>query len=450
MTPHSRRRVLRWLGVSLALPMLETATGRRSAYANPETTPPANGGSMLASKKKFIGCFFPDGAAGMINGDAGDWTYEGALSVLRERGLEQNVVLARGFRAQHDYDIHWVATAAFLSCNEVGSYDFAEGHVRAGERCGKTFDQYVADLEQTQIRSLHAGWHTVPGWDAGHDSQISIRYVNSVAWRDEHGPIQNTLDPRAMFTQVFGDGTSVADPHIQYLLKRKKSVLDGVIGHLKSFRTSISISDRPKMDAYEGGIREVENELSARMQANTCNAGPAANDPGSTYLTNFRTMQKIIVRAMQCNLTRAATIMYHEGIGDNSIDLNAPMAQHSYAHGDQEKLRVCTRLQVGLWAELLADLKSVGALEDTVVVLGSNMSDGKSHDPRNVPLMLASAGSELKEGQEIFGSTDFATEANQRNFADLYMDLFPLFGISKTEFGEGKYKSTGRASGILR
>ena len=435
---HSRRRVLRWLGISLAMPMLESTLGGNDARAN---GPP--------SKKRFIGCFFPSGVADMVNGANGDWTYAGALKVLADKGLKDNILVTRGFRAQHKYDIHWDATAGFLSCNEVGSWKITAPDIHAGERCGKTFDQYVADLEQTRVRSLHAGWHTVPGWDEGHDSTVSIRYVNSISWKDDRGPIQNNQNPQDMFTQVFGDGTSVADPHIQYLLNRRKSVLDGVVGELKSFRSTISSADRPKMDAYETGIREVEAELTAKMQANTCTSESAATADPSHYQASLRSMQKIIVRAMQCNVSRAATVMYHEGIGDNSIDGSAPQAQHTYAHGDWEMLKICNRIQVGLWAELLTDLKATGLLEETVVLLGSNMSDGKQHDARNVPLLIASAGPELKLGQEVSVSSDPSDEKKCRNMADMYMDLFPLFGIAKSSFGEGEFGSTGRPSTLL-
>jgi len=436
---QSRRRVLRWLGISLALPLLESAGGRSVARAAP-----------VAPKKRFIGCFFPSGAADMLDGASGDWVFDGALQALVNRGLKDNVAVVRGFRANNEYDVHWSGTAAFLSGNNVGSYQMAATDPKKGERCGKSFDQYVADLEATRVRSLHAGWSSLNGWDEGHDAAISIRYVNSIAWRDDRGPIQNTQNPREMFTQVFGDGTSVSDPHIQYLLNRRKSVLDGVRGELRTFRTAISAADRPKMDAYESGIREVENELTAQMETNTCVGDPQISDGSTTYVSNLRAMQKIIVRAFQCNVTRAATVMYHEGIGDNSVDPAAPLAQHAYAHGDWERLKICNRLQVGLWSELLTDLKAVGLLEETVVVLGSNMSDGKLHDPRNIPLLVASAGPELRLGQEVFGTRETKNEDLNRNIADLWMDLFPLFGIDQASFGEGRYKNTGLPSNILK
>jgi hypothetical protein len=433
----TRRDAFRWLGISIALPMLESTGGFQ--LANAQSAP---------KKKRFIGCFFPSGAA-MPDANPGDWTLTGALQPLVQHGVQGNVLITRGFRAVNHDDVHWTGTAAFLSCNEVGFFEIAAPNRRAGERCGKSFDQYVADLESTKIRSLHGGWNTVPGWDEGHDSHMSIQYVNCIAWRDERTPIQNTKNPQEMFTRVFGDGTAIADPRIQYLLHRRKSILDGVRGQLGAFRNTLPAADRLKMDAYETGIREVETELTASLQTNTCNgAGVIAEDPAA-YMKNMRTMQKTIVKAFQCNATRAATLMYHEGIGDNSIHSTIPNKQHDNAHNNWDELKKINRLQMGLWGELIKDLRDNGLLQETVLVLGSNMSDGRSHNAANAPYLLASAGPELKIGQEVIGTPTLTDERSNRSIADIYMDLFPLYGITRTEFGEGKDKSTGVPSGIL-
>ena len=438
MSKLPRREVFRWLGVSLALPTLLSTTLPTRAGA--QTPPP---------KKRFVGCFFPSGAA-MPGAANGDWTFEGALEPVARRGLRQNVALVRGYRAVMHGDVHWTGTAAFLSCNEVGVYTYAPPHPRAGERCGKSFDQYVADLENTKVRSLHGGWNTVPGWDESHDSQMSIRYVNSIAWRGEREPIQNTFDPQQMFVRVFGDGTSQADPQIKYLLSRRKSVLDGLHKQLGAYSRTLPPEDRTKVESYATGVREVETELSASLDmAASCERVEVHVEDPSVYLSRMRTMQKIIARAFQCNTTRAATLMYHEGIGDNAVHASVTSKQHDCAHNDWEKLKVINRLQMDLFAEFLLELKATGVLDETLVVLGSNMSDGRGHNAANIPFLVASEGPELRLGQEVIGTPDVTAYAQNRVLADIYVDLFKLYGINRPQFGEAKDRSTGKASGIL-
>ena len=63
----SRRRVLQSMGVCITLPLLESALPKKLAHAQ-----------GAASKKRFIGCFFPSGAP-MPTAANGDWGYAGTL-----------------------------------------------------------------------------------------------------------------------------------------------------------------------------------------------------------------------------------------------------------------------------------------------------------------------------------------------------------------------------------
>lgn len=426
----TRRDVLRWGGVAMALPLLPSMAPRTAKAA------------MAPSKSRFIGAFFPSGA-GMPDAAHGDWAFDGALRPLIDKGVAENVAVLRGFRAVEDVDVHWSGTASFMSCNTLGRVG------GLGQRCGKTFDQYVADLQSTKLRSLHAGWGYVPGWDEGHDSVVSIQYVNSIAWRDATNPIANTRDPQQLFTRVFGDGTTIADPHIAYLLDRKESILDGVIDQLNRFRASLPRDELAKMDAYESGIRDVERELAAKREANICHGENANDDDPEEYIRTLRTMQRIIVRAFECDAARSATVMYHEGIGDSLLGTVNALRQHDCAHNNWNELRQINRVQVALWADLIADLKASSLLEDTVLILGSNMSDGRSHNSANIPMLVASAGDQLRLGEEIVATPNYLNRAQNRNLSDVYVDLFKLYGVDMPSFGEGEWRSTGQASGVL-
>ncbi|MBP9113673.1 MAG: DUF1552 domain-containing protein, partial [Polyangiaceae bacterium] len=312
------------------------------------------------------------------------------------------------------------------------------------------FDQFIADLSPTsRIRSLHAGYSQLAGWDDGHDKMGSINYVNSIAWKDATNPISNTNDPMQMFTRVFGAGGSVDNAQAQYLLKRRKSILDGVLDQYKNHRATLSSSDQSKLDAYAQSIREVEGDLSNALKGTTC-VRPPADTSVEAYQRNFRTMHKIIIAAMQCDLTRSATIMYNDGIGPNNPVTNIPAQQHDSAHNNWANLIQINQVQVRLWGELIAGLKAANLLSETVTILGSNMSDGRTHNSANIPLLVASqnVGSEMKLGQEIMG-TPAITDVNQnRNMSDLFVDLFKLYGVTRS-FGDGAYASTGNPSGIL-
>ncbi len=439
----TRRTVLRSLGICIALPLLESALPIRAARAQ-----------AIPSKKRFIGCFFGSGAP-MPGAATGDWGYAGnqggALKPLADQGVAANVSVMRGFRAVSNFDVHWSGTAGFLSSVPVGLTNAANPTDDPNyQRCAKSFDQYIADLDpMARVRSLHAGYSQLAGWDQGHDSAGSINYVNSIAWRDAENPISNITDAQQMFTQVFGSGDVVADPRVAYLIRRRKSILDGVLEQYKSHKTMLSPGDAQKLESYAQSIREMELELARAAEGTSCSA-PDADASGEAYFRNFRTMQKIIIAAMRCDMTRSATIMYNDGIGPNRPIASPAAEQHGSAHGNWDDLVRINQAQVGLWGELIGGLKEAGLLGETVTVLGSNMSDGGTHNPANIPLLVASenVNNELKLGQEVLGAANPSVHAENRNLADLYVDLFKLYGIERT-FGAEDYASTGRASGIL-
>jgi hypothetical protein len=444
MSVLTRRRVLQSLGVCIALPLLESADPEKFARA-----------AGAVTKKRFIGCFFGSGAP-MPGAANGDWGYAGArggaLKPLMDLGVAANVAVMRGFRAVANFDVHWSGTAGFLSSEAVGTTGAANPTSDPNyQKCAKTFDQFIADIETTtRIRSLHAGYSQLRGWDDGHDRAGSINYVNSIAWRDATNPISNTNDPMQMFTRVFGTGDAKANAQAVYLLKRRQSILDGVLDQYKHHRSTLSTGDQSKLDAYAQSIREVEGEIASAAQGTSC-ARPAADTSGDGYLKNFRTMHKIIIAAMQCGLTRAATIMYNDGIGPNRPTGAVAAEQHDSAHNNWGNLIQINQIQVGLWGELIAGLKAANILGETVTVLGSNMSDGRTHNSANIPLLVASqnVAGEMKLGQDVMGTADVTNANANRNLSDLWVDLFKLYGVNKPTFGAGGYASSGKPTGIL-
>lgn len=442
----SRRQVLKGLGFSIALPLIEPVLER-------EALAQVAGG---AKKKRFIGCFFGSGAP-MPGGANGDWAFEGGqyggcFGPLAELGVRENVAIMRGFRAVPNFDVHWSGTASFLSSVPVGT---GNGPADPNyQKCAKSFDQYIGELDATaRIRSLHAGYSQLSGWDEGHDRVGSINYVNSIAWRDATTPIGNTNNIGQLFTRVFGDGGSVMNTQAIYLLKQRKSILDGVLEQYKSHAATLSTADKARLEAYATSIREVEGEIANQALGTTCTR-PEQDGSGEGYLRHFRTIHKIVIAAMQCNLTRAATIMYNDGIGPNNPVSNPAAQQHDSAHNNWGTLVQLNRIQIRLWGELIAGLKAANLLGETVTVIGSNMSDGRTHNPTNIPLLVASqnVANEMKLGQEVYGTPAASLNnlAQNRNLADLHVDLFKLYGIDMNKkFGGGEFMSTGNPSGIL-
>ena len=93
----------------------------------------------------------------------------------------------------------------------------------------------------------------------------------------------------------------------------------------------------------------------------------------------------------------------------------------------------------GLLADLLTQIESVGALSSTLVLYGSDMSDGDLHATENLPVALCGTGSDLRFGQVVGDSSQ------RRPLSDLHLDVLHLLGASSvTSWGSGQMASSGQ------
>jgi hypothetical protein len=310
----------------------------------------------------------------------------------------------------------------------------------------------VADRFPGSIRSLEIGgiyYHVHPLSD---HPGYSNDYLNRISWQAPdkfRSPIPN---PAQLFAKLFG-GQEGSAAQIAYLHARKQSVLDQLHKDATRLSRRLPESYRPVLSSYLDTVREVETGLANGGFTCTPNLTQPTqdfSDPNRNYVLRFQLMHQMVVLAMQCGLTSAATIMYGPGVSEQltfAESIGPGNGHHAVAHhqGSQasiERLKAANRVQVGLLADLLEKLKAANLLAETVVLYGSDMSDGNTHYTENLPMLLCGAGSDLRFGQEIIPAT-------RRPLSDLHMEIFGLLGMTdRTAFGSGECRSTGQALGI--
>lgn len=428
----SRRTVLKWLGVNLALPLVAP----HLAHAQGAPT-----------RRRFIAGYVPNGAA-MPMGADGNWTFSGALQPLVAKGLQQNAMIVRKlFNGFPGHDPHWQNCAGFLSCEPMVLGDPGVA------RCGKTLDQIVAETYPTSIRSLELGgiyYHVHPLND---HPGYSNDYLNRISWQAPdkfRTPIPN---PAQLFNKLFG-GQEGSAAQIAYLHARKKSVLDQLHKDATRLSSRLPESYRPVLTSYLETVREVETGLNQGGFTCTPTLTQPTQDfsnPNVNYVLRFQLMHQMLVLAMQCGLTNAATIMYGPGVSEAltfAEQLGSGNGHHAVAHhggngASISRLEQMNRVQAGLLADLLEKLKAANLLDGTLVLYGSDMSDGNTHYTENLPMVLCGAGSDLKFGQEIVPAT-------RRPLSDLHLEIFRLLGVPGiSTFGSGAMRSTGQPLGLV-
>lgn len=433
MFDSDRRRVLQWMGLRLALPLLASAV-------------PSQTSAAPAPRKRFIAVYFPNGSY-MPKGVNGSWTFAEALSPLQ--AFRQNVIVVRGLRnGFKGIDPHWQNCTGFLSCApiELGDPGVA--------RCAKSLDQYVADEFPSPLRSLEIGgiyYHKHPLND---HPGYSHDYLNKISWQSADKPRSPVGDPARLFEQLFSGGDPAGAKRIKFLHARNQSILDQLHKDAARLGGRLPEGYRPVLESYMESVRELELQLSGPNV--TCAEVPPKptadfSQPNVNYEQRFRLMHSMIAMAMQCGLTNVASIMYGPSVSAQlsfPAELGKGANHHSCAHngGTQaeiDRLKAMNRLQTGLLADLLKKLQDAKLLHETLVMYGSDMSDGNAHLTTNLPMLLCGEGTDLKFGQEV-GSPEQA-----RPLSDLHVDVASLLGLtSLTSFGANECLSTGQPLGL--
>ena len=420
-----RRSFLRVLGGGLTLPLLSNLI-------------PSVGRAQGSARSRFIGVFFPNGAH-MPSSVDGNWNFDEALAPLVAAGHRENTMIIRGLHnGIPGIDPHWQNCAGFLSCRRIVLGDAAVA------RCGKSLDQVIADHNPTAMRSLEVGapyYHVHPLND---HPGYSNDYLNRISWQTDDTFRSPIGDPRQMFDKIFGFIEGDAE-QVRHLHAKRRSILDFVHRDAARLSSELPAAYRPVLETYMNTVREVEQQLDAADMSCEPNEPRPARDFANAqenYIERYELMNRMVVLAMQCGIVNASTFMY----GPSSSDLQCAEVlgggpgHHGCAHNRGEgplidRLRGMNRVHTGLLAHLLTELKAANLIDSTLVMYGSDMSDGDQHTTENIPTLLCGAGADLSFGREVSGG--------RRPMSDLHVDILNLLGVPGiTEWGDEGIAST--------
>jgi hypothetical protein len=175
------------------------------------------------------------------------------------------------------------------------------------------------------------------------------------------------------------------------------------------------------------------------------------NDQPASHAEHVRLMLDMIATAFQSDTTRVSTFMFGNAVSGISFRFldSVTSGHHEVSHhgNDSEKLRqyyLITRWHVEQYAYLLGKLKAMKegdstVLDNSMILFGSALSDGNSHNPHKMPLVLAGgAGGRIDTGQYLVCGEDAPA-------ANLYVSMLDAFGAPVERFAD----STGHLPGLL-
>ena len=445
-TSISRRAVIRGLGISLAVPFMDSLQ-RVSAVAST--------GAASSAPLRMAFLFVPNGA------HMQDWTptTEGfgfqlpyilqPLDSVRDEVLVMTGLTHDKGRANGDGPGDHARSA---SCFLTGS----QARKTSGEniRAGISVDQLAAQQigQATRFASLELGCER--GRSAGNcDSGYSCAYSSSISWGGESTPMGKEVDPRLVFERLFSNGksseVSVSQARRETL---NKSILDFVAEDAKQLHRRLARADQRKLDEYLNGVREIERRIE-RSEADSIgsyrvNHKRPAGIP-SKYEEHIRLLCDMMVLAFQTDSTRISTFMLaDEGSNRSYRDIGVPDGHHDLSHhgGDPKKhakIREINRFHVTQLAYLLERLRSIPEgegtlLDNCMIVYGAGISDGNRHNKEHLPVLLAG------RGQGTIDTGRHVRYEEETPMCNLFLSMLDRLHVSADFIGD----STGRLPGL--
>ncbi len=317
-------------------------------------------------------------------------------------------------------------------------------------KAGVSVDQIAADKigDQTKLPSLELSCDH--GQRAGScDSGYSCAYQFNISWKSDTMPMSPEVDPRLAFERLFGaaDDASTKEARAKRDLYNK-SVLDYVLDDAQSLSRTLGSTDQHKLDEYLSAVRDLERRIEA-SEKYVIELPPEQRQLKMLADYNFdahaKLMMDIMALAFQTDATRVSTfILGHDGSNRPYPQANISEGHHDLSHHRNDpdkltKLAIINRYHMEQYAYLLGKLKSVkegeGTLLDNCMVLyGGGLSDGNSHSPENVPVILAGkGGGAIAAGQHI--RLDKLTP-----LTNLYRSMLDVMGAPTEKLGDSNGK----------
>ncbi len=417
----NRRFFLRSTGISMALPFLESLTGRVSAKATAASSP-----MRMVCIGNLLG-FYPPAFFPTKTG--ADYDLPDSVQALKPHQKDFTLYsgLDHGVKGGH------FAMSSFLSgVRTADAKGMPEGNITLDQRAAETLGG------ATRFPTLALG------------SESGIHGGCLMSWTRSGTRVPPISTPRELFRKLFvSDGSADIAASLDRL-DMKGSILDAVQGDAKSLQRQLVQRDKEKLDEYFTSVRDVEKQIELRRKwAHVPKPEAKIDEPNNKdFVSDLPVMYDLIALALQTDSTRIATLEIGGDFEAAAFGLNG--GYHGLSHHGQREdaikgLIKMERYQVEQFARFLEKLKSIqdggGTLLDhSMVLFGSGMGNANSHQNTNLPIILAGGG--IKHGEHKAYPVN---GLGKQPLCNLYLSMLQRFGAEVDAFGT----STGTLSGLL-
>ena len=421
----SRRTLLRGLGVSMALPWMEsipvwgdeiTSTAQSSSEA-PVRVAVLFSGNGYHSKEWWT------------KGEGKAMELGQVLSPLTD--FREKLLFVQGL-----YNVE--ATKGNIHSSQTGNLLSGAPLASGGDiKSGTSFDQLLAQTygRGTKVPSL------VLGCEAANPSvhkNYSMLYSSHISWSSATTPTPLELYPALAFDRLFKDGAEKGD----------KSVLDAVLEDAGDIRRQISTSDQRKLDEYLDSVRDVEQRIDQagkkgelqgwRPTLDKPNIERPADGIPQNIADHMRLMCDILVLGFQTDTTRVSTLK----LNNDHSSLRFPhlgvdyMIHHLLSHSDGAdwlKVNQFFVEQLGYIARKLDGIQEGDRtlLDNSMLMMCSSMMTGGHNNDQLPVVIVGKGGGRIETGRSL----NYRDQPN-RQMCRLYMSLMDKMNVRPKTFGD--------------
>lgn len=281
---------------------------------------------------------------------------------------------------------------------------------------------------------------------------LSLMNGRGISYSRNGVEIPSDSHPSKLFAKLFLDAKPAEKQRQIQRLKDGQSILDGVLDKAKAMQQRLGPRDRDRLDQYFTAVRATEDRLvkaeewEQRPKPRVETKPPEDVNNGADVIARVKLMFDMIHLALKTDSTRVITL-YNPGI--NAVPPIAGVTQdyHNLSHHGQDaerlaQLKIVELEQMRAFAEFLGKMRGSpeldgNLLDHTMVLLGSDLGNGSSHDNRNLPVILAGGG--FRHGQHLAFD-----QANNYPLPNLFVSLLQQLGLEIDRFAS----STGTMTGL--
>lgn len=405
-----RRTLLKQAGVALGLPLLDAMS-------------PAFGASAPARPKRFVGVSLTLGLHNpyLVPKNSGPGyspsPYLKSLQDIRDKFTVISGSSHPGVKGGH------TAEASIFSACPAGRNSRTRNTI--------SLDQYMAK---------HLGDETrFPSLVLNTSSQRSPSY-------SESGTMIPAIDDAGkLFRALFTEDSPQARQRQREVARGGRSIMDIVRAETKELERQVGPGDRRKLDEWFTSVRDLElrleaNEAWANKPKPKVGEAPAAPDRDNAP-DEVRAFLDTVFLALQTDSTRFVTL-HCRGNSVRALE-GVDESYHSLSHHGQSgeklaQLAIVEQATIDRWGDFLRRLQGAELIDDTMVLLTSNLGNASSHDNRNMPVLFGGGG--YRHGQHLAFDT-----TNNYPLPNLYLSMLQNMGLEAERFAT----STGTMTGLM-